>query len=70
MMIFWIFIIAIGIWAIWYFEKSHNSISKQLSKNTSIEILKRRFAKGEITEEEYDEKRAVLEEDEYLNTHP
>ncbi len=70
MMIFWIFIIAIGFWAIWYFEKNHNSIFNQLSKNTPIEILKRRFAKGEITEEEYDERRAVLEEDEYLDINP
>ena len=70
MMIFWIFIIVVGIWSIWYFEKKYNSISNQLPKNTQLDILKRRFAKGEITEEEYDERRAVLEEDEYLNTHP
>lgn len=66
----WIFILAICIWAIWYFEKKQNIISNQLPKNTPIEILKRRFAKGEITEEEYEERRAVLEEDEYLNMYP
>ncbi len=70
MMFSWIFILAICIWAIWYFEKKQNIISNQLPKNTPIEILKRRFAKGEITEEEYEERRAVLEEDEYLNMYP
>ena len=70
MMFSWIFILAICIGLIWYFEKKQNIISNQLPKNTPLEILKRRFAKGEITEEEYEERRAVLEEDEYLNTNP
>ena len=70
MMIFWIPILAVCIWMIWYFEKNRNGISSQIPRNTPLEILKRRFAKGEITEDEYDNKRAVLEEDEYLNTYP
>ena len=70
MMFYWTFFIVIFIWAGWYFEKKNNVLSKKLPANTPIDILKRRFAKGEITEHEYDEKRAILEEDEYLNTNP
>lgn len=67
MMYFWIVLFVIFIGVLWYIEKN-NIFSNRLPKNTPNDILKRRFAKGEITEEEYDEKRTVLEEDEYLNT--
>ena len=70
MMFSWILILAICIWAIWYWEKKQNLFSNPTPKNTPVEILKRRFAKGEITEEEYEERRAVLEEDEYLDINP
>ena len=70
MMFSWILILAMCIWAIWYWEKKQNLLSNSTPKNTPVEILKRRFAKGEITEEEYEERRAVLEEDEYLSTNP
>jgi len=70
MMYFWIILFVILIGVGWYIAKKNNIFSNRLPKNTPVDILKRRFAKGEITEEEYDEKRAVLEEDEYLNTNP
>ena len=44
------------------FWKKQNFFSTKMPNNIPIEILKHRFAKGEITQEEYDERRAVLEE--------
>ena len=40
------------------------------NKEKPIDVLKRRFANGEISEEEYEERKAVLEEDEYLKYKP
>lgn len=71
MMFSWILILVICLWAIWYFlEKDNGGLSKLYKKDTPIDILKRRFAKGEITEEEYEERKAVLEEEEYFNIKP
>ncbi len=70
MMFSWIFFLAIVIWGIWYFGKSEGGFPKSKTIDSPIDTLKSRFAKGEITEEEYEERRAVLEEDEYLNTNP
>ncbi len=65
MMFSWIFILAIVVWAIWYYGKGKEDFLGKRLKDAPIDLLKRRFAKGEITEEEYEERRAVLEEDEY-----
>lgn len=65
----WIIILAICIWVIWYFDKQR-IVNANEPKNTPLEILKSRFASGELTEEEYEERRAVLEEDEYFDTYP
>ena len=70
MMFSWIFILAICIWAVCYYGNKKDFFSNKMPNNTPLELLKRRFAKGEITEEENDEKRAVLEEDKYLNSNP
>ena len=71
MVFFWILIIVIVIgMGVWHLEKVSNIFSGRLPKNNPIDILKRRFANGEITEEEYNEKRAILEEDEFLNLKP
>lgn len=66
MMYFWIILVAIAIAAVWYFNENHGS-SPFLNpkKEDPLDILKRRFASGEIDEEEYEERKAVLEEDEH-----
>ncbi len=54
--IFWIIIL------IWVFATPYNFLGKQTKKETSFDILKKRFAKGEITKEEFEEKKKFLEE--------
>jgi len=39
-------------------------------KEDPLDLLKRRFANGEIDEKEFEERKAVLEEDEYLKYNP
>ncbi len=53
--IFWIIIIAVIIWAVIQFVNKSASQSKQEHTNESpLEILKRRYAKGEITKDEFE----------------
>jgi putative membrane protein len=71
MMYFWIILVAIAIMVIWNFNKNNNKIlAWGFEKEDPVDILKRRFAMGEIDEEEYEERKAVLEEDEYLKYNP
>ena len=60
MMFSWIFILIIVIGAIWYFGKKNGGSSFRKKEDRPIDILKHQFANGEITKEEYEEKRAVL----------
>lgn len=70
-MYFWIILVAIAIMVIWNFNKNNNKIlAWGFEKEDPVDILKRRFAMGEIDEEEYEERKAVLEEDEYLKYNP
>ncbi len=56
MMLFWIVIIVVGIWAV-------KSLATGKSENDSPEdILKKRYAKGEITRDEYDRMKRDLRE--------
>ena len=56
MMLFWIVIIVVGIWTV-------KSLSSGKSDNSSPEdILKKRYAKGEITRDEYDRMKRDLRE--------
>lgn len=71
MMYFWIILVAIAIMVIWNFNNNNNKIlAWGFEKEDPVDILKRRFAMGEIDEEEYEERKAVLEEDEYLKYNP
>ena len=54
--IFWIIII------IWIFATPYDLPGQRRKTESPLEILKKRFAKGEITKEEYDQKKKVLEE--------
>lgn len=70
MMFFWIILIVGVIWTIWYFGKEGKTFLFENQNDEAIDILKQRFARGEIEEEEYEERKAVLEEDEYLKYNP
>ena len=63
MMYSWIIVLAIVIWAVWYFGEKNNGSPFNKMKNKPIDILKRRFANGEITEIEYEKRRLILEEE-------
>lgn len=54
--IFWIIIV------IWIFATPYNLPGQRTKTETPLEILKKRFAKGEITKEEFDEKKKFLED--------
>jgi putative membrane protein len=64
MWLFWVLIVlVIGliIWAVVYVvSRSQNNIQNRTSRETPIEILKRRYANGEITDKEYEEKKRNL----------
>lgn len=66
MMFSWIFILAIVVWAIWYYGKGNDAFLRKIPKEDPIDLLKRRFANGEITEKEYNERKKVLGRGEIL----
>ncbi|MFA5629055.1 MAG: SHOCT domain-containing protein [Dehalococcoidales bacterium] len=49
--VFWIGIIVLVIWAVAKLIRS----GKSVSSNSAIDIVKERYAKGEITKEEYEQ---------------
>lgn len=55
--IFWIVILVIIIWAVVQFtnRNQQNNRLNSNSEETPLEILKKRYAKGEISKEEYEE---------------
>lgn len=53
MMFFWFITIGIFLFMILAFLK--NSSSSTLSRRSSIDVLKERYAKGEITKKEFDD---------------
>ncbi|MDY6915251.1 MAG: SHOCT domain-containing protein [Candidatus Cloacimonadota bacterium] len=58
--VLWIFIIALVISFLHHFSKTKTPDNK---RDNNLEILRRKFAEGEITKEEYEEKKRVLEDD-------
>jgi len=60
MMYGWIIIIALVLIAIWYFNRNKMDISGK--QETPLDILKKRYAAGEITKEEYEEQKKILED--------
>lgn len=56
-MIWWFFWIII---LIWIFATPYDLPGQRRNKDTALDILKKRFAKGEITKEEFDEKKKFL----------
>lgn len=55
--LFWIILI------VWLFSTQRKMPSQQPKDESPIEILKKRFAKGEITKEEYQEIKNTLDKD-------
>ena len=54
------------IWVIllfWIFFTPYEIPGRRARKNSALDILQRRFASGEITKEEYEERKKIIEED-------
>jgi putative membrane protein len=56
--ILWIAIIALIVFLVWQYLRQDKNLGG--SKNSPLEILKQRYAKGEIDKEEYAEKKREL----------
>jgi putative membrane protein len=54
----WIFLIIALVWVVYRYSKFQFYKSK---KKTPISILKKRLAKGEITQQEYEETKKILD---------
>jgi putative membrane protein len=55
-----------AVWIIlffWIFALPYNIPGQRMKKDSPLDILKRRFAAGEITNDEYQEKKKILESD-------
>ncbi len=57
MVLFWIAVIVAIVFAVRFFVRQGGQSGKQ---DSALEILKKRYAKGEISKEEYEEKRRDL----------
>lgn len=57
MMLFWVVIIAAAIYFVKWIAENNKSDTKE---KTAIEILKERYAKGEIDKDEFEEKKKSL----------
>ena len=56
--ILWIAIIALIVFLVWQYLGQDKNLGN--SKNSPLEILKQRYARGEIDKEEYEEKKRDL----------
>ncbi len=54
--VFWVILL------IWIFASPYNIPGQRTKNETPLDILKKRFAKGEITKEEFDEKKNFFDE--------
>jgi len=53
--IIWLFLL------FWIFAMPYNIPGQRMRKDSPLDILQKRFASGEITNEEYQEKKKILE---------
>ncbi|HEY82327.1 MAG TPA: SHOCT domain-containing protein [Dehalococcoidia bacterium] len=58
--IFWIVFLGLIIWAIVALVRGLSQTSGSRPSDSALEVLKRRYAQGEIDKEEYEEKRKAL----------
>lgn len=54
---FWLILI------LWVFRASRKNKNQQLKEDEPLEILRRRFARGDITKEEFEEMKKTLDKD-------
>jgi putative membrane protein len=47
----------------WIFATPYNIPGQRIKKDSPLDILQKRFASGQITNEEYQEKKKILEND-------
>jgi len=47
----------------WIFVTPYNIPGQRIAKTSALDILRRRFTSGQITNEEYREKKEILEND-------
>jgi len=59
----WFWWILWVIFIIWIFATPYDIPGQRKKKDSPLDILKKRFASGEINKEEYEEKKKVLESD-------
>ncbi len=67
MFLFWILIIGLVVWAIVQLASrsnggatNHQGVGRTSTQDTALEVLKQRYARGEITKSEFDEMRRDL----------
>ncbi len=61
----WIVLLVIVAAAVWYFTLGNKaSLPWKQHEDDALEVLKRRLVQGKISEYEYEEMKAALEEDE------
>lgn len=62
-LLFWLFIVLVGLIMIILISKNNSKHRKYSQAGSAVKILKERFARGEIDEDEYRAKKEILEED-------
>jgi putative membrane protein len=66
MLLFWAAVIGLIVWAIWALTRSqpgrvdYSNASQALQGNRALQIAKERYARGEVSREQYDEIRQTL----------
>jgi putative membrane protein len=51
------------IFIFWIFATPYNIPGQRMKKDSPLDILKKRFASGEITKEDYEERKRIIEAD-------
>jgi len=62
-MLVWPVVLAGAIWAVVAITRDRPGTQRTIAEENPMEVLKRRFARGDITEQEYLESRAILKND-------
>ena len=61
--IFWLILLGVIVWAVvTIINKNQTGTGNNQLGESSIDILKKRFAKGEITKKQYDQMKTVLKD--------